>query len=128
MVRVAGYPHGGSAVSITNGVLSRVMAMTYEFSQPPNPVNLPGNVIAFQVDAAINPGNSGGPAFNQDGDFLGLAFAGISGAQSMGFVIPASVILARIPEMGVLWKTLDNEAMRSYLDVPEGGGVLVRSV
>jgi S1-C subfamily serine protease len=143
-VRVAGYPHGGSAVSITNGVLSRVMAMTYEFSQPPNPVNLPGNVIAMQVDAAINPGNSGGPAFNQDGDFLGLAFAGISGAQSMGFVIPASVILARlpqmhrdaetgiaypgIPEMGLLWKTLDNEGLRHYLEVPEEGGVLVRSV
>jgi hypothetical protein len=120
------------------------MAMTYEFSQPPNPVNLPGNVIAMQVDAAINPGNSGGPAFNQDGDFLGLAFAGISGAQSMGFVIPASVILARlpqmhrdaeqgiqypgIPEMGVLWETLDNEGLRHYLEVPEEGGVLVRSV
>merc|ERR1719316_790019 len=143
-VRVAGYPHGGNAVSITNGVMSRVMAMTYEFSQPPNPVNLPGNVIAMPVDAAINPGNSGGPAFNQDGDFLGLAFAGISGAQSMGFVIPASVILARlpqmnrdategieypgIPEMGLLWKPLDNEGMRHYLEVPEEGGVLVRSV
>jgi hypothetical protein len=118
--------------------------MTYEFSQPPNPVNLPGNVIAMQVDAAINPGNSGGPAFNQDGDFIGLAFAGISGAQNMGFVIPASVILARlpqmhrdaasdidypgIPEMGLLWNSLDNEGLRSYLNVPEPGGVLVRSV
>merc|ERR1719420_368741 len=30
--------------------------------------------------------------------------------------------------MGLLWKTLDNEGMRKYLEVPEDGGVLVRSV
>jgi S1-C subfamily serine protease len=142
-VRVAGYPHGGNAVSITTGVVSRVMAMPYEFSQPMNPVNQPGNVVAMQVDAAINPGNSGGPVFNQDGEFLGLAFAGISQAQNMGFVIPAKVILARlpalhrdadakiyrgIPEVGLLWDKLESDAMREYLKVPEEGGVIVSSV
>jgi len=142
-VRVAGYPHGGNAVSITTGVVSRVMAMPYEFSQPMNPVNSPGNVIAMQVDAAINPGNSGGPVFNQDGEFLGLAFAGISQAQNMGFVIPAEIILARlpamikdsnskiyrgVPEVGFLWDKLENDAMRKYLKVPEEGGVILSSV
>ena len=42
VVRVAGYPLGGIAVSITDGVVSRVIGMEYEFNQPMS-INAPGS-------------------------------------------------------------------------------------
>jgi len=136
VVRVAGYPLGGIAVSITDGVVSRVIGMEYEFNQPAS-VNAPGKVVAMQVDAAINPGNSGGPVFDEEGAFIGLAFAGMRGADNMGFVIPAQVVEARLPsllaegrpgisEMGLSWRAVENPAMRRYLGLGDAG-VLVQS-
>ncbi len=53
-VVVFGYPIGGDALSITEGVISRIEYQTYAHSSLP--------YLAIQVDAAINYGNSGGPA------------------------------------------------------------------
>jgi len=32
------------------------------------------DLLGIQIDAAINPGNSGGPAFNEQGECIGVAF------------------------------------------------------
>ena len=47
----------------------------------------------MQIDAAINPGNSGGPAFNLEGEVVGIntaIFSPSGGSVGIGFAIPAS--------------------------------------
>eukprot|EP00958_Prasinococcus_capsulatus_P002675 scaffold230_cov353-Prasinococcus_capsulatus_cf.AAC.5 len=46
------------------------------------------------IDAAINSGNSGGPAFNGEGQCVGIAFQSMAGqdADGIGYVIPTPVI------------------------------------
>jgi len=143
MVRVAGYPLGGNAVSVTTGVVSRVIAFGYEFSQP-YALNSPGSVVAVQVDAAINPGNSGGPVFNEDGAFVGLAFAGMRSADNMGFVIPLEVIKGKAAdlfaagttnstysghaELGASWVDLDSPALREYMKMGDATGIALQSI
>ena len=49
----------------------------------------------LQIDAPINRGNSGGPAFNLDGEVVGVNTAIFSpaggGSVGIGFAIPASI-------------------------------------
>jgi serine protease Do len=47
----------------------------------------------LQIDASINKGNSGGPAFNLEGDVIGIntaIFSPSGGSVGIGFAIPAS--------------------------------------
>ena len=62
---VYGYPEGGSELSITRGIVSRI-----EFSE----YYLGIEGLRVQVDAAINPGNSGGPVVS-NGKIIGIAFS-----------------------------------------------------
>jgi S1-C subfamily serine protease len=83
-VTAIGYPVGGDNLAITRGVVSRVDLMDYTMlglGDPP--------LVVIQIDAAINPGNSGGPVFDQDLAVCGVAFAGRSRSNSVGYVIPA---------------------------------------
>ncbi len=62
---VYGYPEGGTSLSITKGIVSRIEFVPY---------NAPVSGLRIQIDAAINPGNSGGPAVVGD-HMIGLAFS-----------------------------------------------------
>ncbi|MHC4133897.1 MAG: S1C family serine protease [Planctomycetota bacterium] len=128
-VSTVGYPMGGNKLSITKGVVSRIEMQDYSHSGAD--VHL-----AIQIDAPINPGNSGGPVL-QDGKVAGVAFQLQFFAQSLGYMIPPSVMRHFLediqdgtydgyPELGVYTANLQNDTLRAYLGVPEGkAGVLV---
>jgi S1-C subfamily serine protease len=111
-----GYPTGGTSLSITKGVVSRIEFVPYNF---------PVSGLRIQIDAAINPGNSGGPAV-VDGKMIGLAFSHLGGAQNIGYIIPneeIEIFLADVadghydgkPAMFDDCQTLENPALRPYL-------------
>ncbi|HEX4151898.1 MAG TPA: trypsin-like peptidase domain-containing protein [Steroidobacteraceae bacterium] len=113
-----GFPTGGSSLSITKGIVSRIEFVPYNF---------PVSGLRIQVDAAINPGNSGGPAIAGD-KMIGLAFSKLVGgdAQNIGYIIPneeVDLFLKDIadgrydgkPAMYDDLQTLENPALRAYL-------------
>ncbi len=53
----------------------------------------------LQTDASINPGNSGGPLLNVDGEVVGINSAIFSGAQGIGFAIPADKVRRIVQEL-----------------------------
>jgi S1-C subfamily serine protease len=116
MVMAYGYPEGGTSLSITKGIVSRI-----EFE----PYNYPVAGLRIQIDAAINPGNSGGPAVVGD-KMIGLAFSHLGSADNIGYIIPNEEIelfLADIadghyegkPAMFDFLQTLENPALRAFL-------------
>lgn len=111
-----GYPIGGTSLSITKGIVSRIEFVSYNYGTAG---------LRIQIDAAINPGNSGGPVMVGD-KMVGLAFSGINGAQNIGYIIPNEEIdlfLADIadgvydgkPAMRESVQTLENPSLREYL-------------
>ena len=112
-----GYPTGGTSLSITKGIVSRI-----EFS----PYNGAVAGLRVQIDAAINAGNSGGPAVIND-KMIGLAFSRLGGgAENIGYIIPCEEIELFLqdvagghydgkPAMYDSGQTLENPALRAYL-------------
>jgi len=43
---------------------------------------------SLQIDVPINPGNSGGPLLNEDGEVIGVVFAGVPNYEGINFAIP----------------------------------------
>ena len=133
-VSVYGYPIGGSKLSVTQGIVSRIDFQPYSHSGM-------DSHLTIQIDAAINPGNSGGPVL-QGGKVVGVAFQGYSGdvAQNVGYMIPTPVIKRflkdiedsrydRYVDLGLSYKELFNPAARNALGMTdEDSGVLVGSV
>jgi serine protease Do len=62
----------------------------------------------LQIDAAINRGNSGGPAFNLEGEVVGIntaIFSPSGGSVGIGFAIPSSTaenVIASLKESGTV--------------------------
>jgi len=122
-----GFPEGGTTLSITKGIVSRV-----EFT----PYNFPVFGLRIQIDAAINPGNSGGPAVVGD-RMIGLTFSRLNDAENIGYIIPSEEIdlfLQGIadghydgkPAMHDALQTLENPALRSFLKLdPSVHGMVV---
>jgi S1-C subfamily serine protease len=112
-----GFPAGGSSLSITKGIVSRIEFVPY---------NYPVSGLRIQIDAAINPGNSGGPAIAGD-KMIGLAFSRLGGdSQNIGYIIPneeVDLFLKDIAGGHYVGKasmhddlqTLENPALREYL-------------
>ncbi len=117
-----GFPTGGSSLSITKGIVSRIEFASY---------NYPVSGLRIQIDAAINPGNSGGPAIAGD-KMIGLAFSRLGGdSQNIGYIIPneeVDLFLKDIAGGHYVGKasmhddlqTLENPALREYLKLDKG--------
>lgn len=118
---VYGYPMGGSTLSATIGVVSRIEHHTYAHSGEA--------FLAIQVDAAVNPGNSGGPALS-DGKIVGVVMQHISKSQSIGYLVPVNMVKHFIDDMkdgkydgfadlGLGTQKLENPAIRRYYGLDE---------
>jgi S1-C subfamily serine protease len=128
-VMVYGYPTGGTSLSITKGIVSRIEFASYSPSV---------HGLRIQIDAAINPGNSGGPAVVGD-EMVGLAFSRLGGTtQNIGYIIPCEEIelfLKSIDSHGNYsgklamyddLQTLENPALRTFLHLdPAVKGMIV---
>ncbi|KAK9281755.1 hypothetical protein L1049_004660 [Liquidambar formosana] len=133
-VTVVGYPLGGDTISVTKGVVSRIEVTSYAHGS--------SDLLGIQIDAAINPGNSGGPAFNDQGECIGVAFQVYRSddVENIGYVIPTTVVshflndyerngkYTGFPCLGILLQKLENPALRACLKVKLYEGVLVRRV
>ncbi len=125
-VLVYGYPTGGTSLSITKGIVSRIEFTGY---------NYPVSGLRIQIDAAINPGNSGGPAVVGD-RMVGVAFSRLGGeAQNISYIIPAEEVNLFLkgvaggrtyakPAMFDELQSLQNPALRAFLHA----GPLVRGL
>lgn len=134
VVSAYGYPVGGTRLSVTRGIVSRIDFQPYSHSGM-------DSHLAIQIDAAINPGNSGGPVM-QNGKVVGVAFQGYSGdiAQNVGYMIPTPVIQRFLKDvqdghydhyvdLALTYRNLFNPASRRALSLEdETTGVQVCSV
>src|SRR5580693_8268636 len=123
-----GFPAGGTSLSITKGIVSRIEFVPYNF---------PVSGLRIQIDAAINTGNSGGPAVAGD-QMIGLAFSRYNDAQNIGYIIPNEEIELFLQDIAdgrydgkaALFdalQTLENPALRTYLKLDSTvHGIIVR--
>jgi S1-C subfamily serine protease len=111
-----GFPTGGTTLSITRGIVSRIEFVPYGVST---------SGLRIQIDAAINPGNSGGPAIS-DNRMIGLAFSHLANSENISYIIPNEEIELFLkgvagghyegkPGMYEDLQTLENPALRGFL-------------
>jgi len=130
-VTVYGFPTGGNDLSVTSGIVSRIENIDYSYNNY--------NDLAIQIDAAINPGNSGGPVV-MDTVLAGVAFQGKSSSQSIGYMIPTTVIRAFLRDIAdstyegpvpvlLQWQNMENTALRRCYGMNDTAtGVLINKV
>ncbi len=130
-VVVYGFPVGGSTLSITSGIVSRIEVDTYAQSYR--------SLLSVQVDAAINEGNSGGPVVS-NGAVVGIAMQGLEDADNVAYMIPPPVIehflqdvrdgrYDGFPTLGLALQDMESEAQRrAAMMQPSQSGALVLRV
>ncbi|MGA2248200.1 MAG: trypsin-like peptidase domain-containing protein [Verrucomicrobiota bacterium] len=115
-VMAYGFPEGGTSLSITKGIVSRIEFAAY---------NLSVSGLRIQIDAAINPGNSGGPAVVGE-KMIGLAFSHLGQSDNISYIIPVEEIELFLqdvadghydgkPAIFDDLQTLENPALRQFL-------------
>jgi len=129
-VMVYGFPTGGTSMSITKGIVSRIEFAKYNYT---------ASGLRVQVDAAINPGNSGGPAV-VGGNMIGLAFAHLTQAENISYIIPCEEIdlfLDKMVDGGyhgrpclfAKLQALQNSTLRTFLNLDKSvHGAVVQQV
>ena len=122
-----GFPTGGTSLSITRGIVSRIEFVSYNYLT---------SGLRIQIDAALNPGNSGGPALAA-GKMIGLAFSHLQNSENISYIIPNEEIDLFLkdvadghydgkPAMYDSLQTLENPALRGYLKLdPAVRGMIV---
>lgn len=125
-VMVLGYP--GLASPWGGGTTSSLIGA--ESSLEPTATN--GHISALkteiigtpiiQSDAAITHGNSGGPAFNDNGEVIGLATYGAQEAQGFNFLVPMNTAMEFVRQAGVSAESGDfNRHWAAALDFYDAG-------
>ncbi len=77
----------GLEKTVTSGIISALNRRLLQL----------GEVI--QLDAAVNHGNSGGPVVNEQGNLLGVVFAGIEQFQGINFAVPVQRLVSALPAL-----------------------------
>lgn len=128
-VNAYGYPMGGTGLSVTEGIVSRIEFSSYYFDTAG---------LRIQVDAPLNPGNSGGPVMSNN-EIVGIVFSGIRKADNIGYLIPVEEIKIFLddvadgkydgkPMMFDQMQTLENDALREKLGLNKSQtGMMVTS-
>ncbi|MEN8146270.1 MAG: trypsin-like peptidase domain-containing protein [Campylobacterota bacterium] len=127
-VTVYGFPRGGTSLSVSTGVVSRIEHNRYAHSKE--------IFMSIQIDAAINPGSSGGPAVS-DGKIVGVVMQQIAKAQNIGYLVPVEVIKHFLddvkdrrydgfPHLGITTEMMESKALRNVHKMDKKtSGVLV---
>lgn len=130
-VEVYGFPIGGTTLSTTRGVVSRIEKQNYAHTDE--------NLIAVQIDAAINFGNSGGPVIS-NGKVVGVAMQSGFFTENIGYMIPTPIIQHFLKDVedgktegfgfpGFLVQSMENPAMRRKYSVDDDQtGVLTHKI
>jgi S1-C subfamily serine protease len=125
-----GFPAGGSELSITRGIVSRIEFADYY-------LGVKG--LRIQIDAAINPRNSGGPVV-ADGQLVGIVFSRLDKSDNIGYIISIEEItlfLEDIPDgrydgkplLPVETQSLESQTLRAQLNLDKKTtGALVRKI
>ena len=130
-VNAYGFPKGGTRITVTEGVVSRIDLSVYSHT-------LFTNMIC-QIDAAINEGSSGGPVVS-NGKVVGIAFQSAEEGENIGYMIPAPLVdhflddlsdgtLDGVPDIALSWQNLENPQYREFVGMTEDqSGVLITQV
>ncbi|MBN2419371.1 MAG: trypsin-like peptidase domain-containing protein [Deltaproteobacteria bacterium] len=128
-VNAYGYPMGGSGLSVTEGIVSRIEFSSYYYDT---------SGLRIQVDAALNPGNSGGPVISNN-KIMGIVFSGIRQADNIGYLIPVEEVKIFLDDIADgrydgkhmifdQMQTLENDALREKLGLKKNQtGMMVTS-
>lgn len=128
-ITLLGYPTGGDALSLTEGIVSRIEFAGYSHGT---------SALRIQVDAAVNPGNSGGPGLI-NGQIVGIVFRVLQEAENIGYLIPTEVVRHFLndcaadgkydgfPKLDIECDTLENPSIREFLGLErKDTGIVVR--
>lgn len=130
-IMVVGFPMGGTEISLSKGIVSRIQADSYSMSGQ--------SLLQAQVDAAVNPGNSGGPVFIDD-KVVGVAFQGYGGHQGLSYIIPMPIMqhfltealsskpYRGFPTIPVVTEEIENPNEREFYKMGKRSGIRVLKV